>query len=128
MSGGIERRASVRKIIRMACVARFASGIEINGITRNISLNGVEIEASSVSGSSKKPPTTGELGLLTLKFRHAGSPDSMMVQCQVVHILANGMGLSAQFSDLSKREQVMLGIMLKSGRAQIEEQVELEVE
>ena len=124
MSGGIERRAAVRKVIRMSCVARFASGLEINGITRNISLNGVEIEASSVSGSSKKPPTTGELGLLTLKFRHAGSPDSMMVQCQVVHILGNGMGLSAQFSDLSKREQDMLGTMLASGRPLIEDVID----
>jgi len=123
MSGGIERRTSVRKVIRMQCVARFASGIEINGITRNISLNGAEIEASGVAGTSKKIPVPGEQGLLTLKFRCAGSPDSMMVQCQVVHILGNGMGLSAQFSDLNKREQVMLGMMLASGRAQIEQEV-----
>ncbi|MCP4334840.1 MAG: PilZ domain-containing protein [Gammaproteobacteria bacterium] len=104
----------------MACVTRFASGIEINGITRNVSLNGVEIEASSVDGTGKKIPTPGEMGWLTLKFRHGGAPDSMMVQCQVVHILGNGMGLSAQFSDLSKREQDMLGTMLASGRAQID--------
>ena len=124
MSGGIERRTSVRKVIRMACVTRFASGIEINGITRNVSLNGVEIEASSVGGTGKKIPTPGEMGLLTLKFRHGGAPDSMMVQCQVVHILGNGMGLSAQFSDLSKREQVMLGMMLSSGRAQIDDVID----
>ncbi len=127
MSGGIERRTSVRKVIRMQCVVRFASGIEINGITRNISLNGVEVEASAISGTSKRVPAPGELGLLTLKFRHAGSPDSMMVQCQVVHILGNGMGMSAQFSDLSKREQVMLGIMIASGRAQIDEEVDEDV-
>ena len=124
MSGAIERRTSVRKIIRMQCVARFSSGLEINGITKNISLTGVEVEASAISGTSQKIPVPGELGLLTLKFRHAGSPDSMMVQCQVVHILGNGLGLSAQFTDLSKREQVMLGMMLASGRAQIDEQVE----
>ncbi len=123
MNSPIERRTSVRKVIRMACVARFASGVEINGITRNISLNGVEIEASSMSGPSKKPPATGELGLLTLKFKHAGSPDSIMVQCQVVHILGNGMGLTARFSELSKREQDMLGMMIASGRPQIDEVV-----
>ena len=123
MSAAIERRTSIRKIIRMQCVARFSSGLEINGITKNISLTGVEVEASAISGTSKKIPVPGELGLLTLKFRHAGSPDSMMVQCQVVHILGNGLGLSAQFTDLNKREQVMLGMMLASGRAQIDEQV-----
>ena len=127
MSGAIERRASVRKIIRMQCVARFASGLEINGITKNISLTGVEIEATGLSGTSKKIPVPGEMGLLTLKFRHAGSPDSMMVQCQLVHILGNGMGLSAQFTDLNKREQVMMGMMLASGRAQVDEQVDEDV-
>ena len=111
----------------MQCVARFSSGLEVNGITKNISLTGVEIEASGLSGTSKKIPAPGELGLLTLKFRHAGSPDSMMVQCQVVHILGNGLGLSAQFTDLSKREQVMLGMMLASGRGQIDERVDEEV-
>jgi hypothetical protein len=124
MSGAIERRTSVRKVIRMACVARFGSGTEINGITRNISLSGVEIEASSVSGPSKKIPETGELGLLTLKFRHLGAPDSIMVQCQVVHILGNGMGLSARFSELSKREQDMLGTMIASGRPQIDDVID----
>ena len=127
MTGAIERRTSVRKIIRMQCVARFSSGLEVNGITKNISLTGVEVEASGLSGTSKKIPVPGELGLLTLKFRHAGSPDSMMVQCQLVHILGNGLGLSAQFTDLNKREQVMLGMMLASGRAQIDEQVEKEI-
>jgi hypothetical protein len=48
----------------------------------------------------------------------------MMVQCQVVHILGNGMGLSAQFSDLNKREQDMLGTMLASGRAQIDDVID----
>ena len=44
-----------------------------------------------------------------------------MAQCQVVHILGNGMGLSARFSELNKREQEMLGRMIASGRAQIDE-------
>ena len=120
---GIERRASVRKPIRMACVARFASGMEINGLTRNISLTGIEMESSSVSGTSSKEPTPGETGLLTLKFRHAGSPDSIMVQCQLVHILGNGLGLSARFSELSKRDQDILGTMIASGRAQVDDRV-----
>jgi hypothetical protein len=119
----IERRRSVRKPIRMACQVRFPSGVSINGLTRNISLDGVEIEANSVSGSRERMPTPGEAGLLTLKFKHAGSPDSIMVQCQVVHILASGMGLSARFSELSLREQEMLGRMVTAGRAQIDELV-----
>jgi hypothetical protein len=127
MNQPVERRASVRKMIRMQCVVRFSSGVEINGITKNVSLHGAEIEASAVSGTGKKIPVPGELGLLTIKFRHAGSPDSMMVQCQVVTILGNGLGLSAQFSDLTKREQVLLGMMLASGRAQVDDFVDEDV-
>jgi hypothetical protein len=121
---GIERRRSVRKNIRMPCIARFSSGVEIHGITRNISLEGAEIEGHSVSGTKKNPPIPGETGLLTLKFKHLGAPDSMMVQCQVVHILGTGMGLTARFSELSRREQDMLGMMVASGRPQIDEVVD----
>ena len=120
---GIERRASVRKPIRMACVVRFASGLTVNGLTRNLSLNGAEVESSSISGKSDRMPAPGESGLLTLKFKHAGSPDSIMVQCQLVHILGNGMGLSARFSEMNRREQEILGRMLASGRAQVDELV-----
>ena len=119
----IERRSSVRKPIRMACVVRFASGLTVNGLTRNLSLSGAEVESNSISGKSEKMPSPGESGLLTLKFKHAGSPDSIMVQCQLVHILGNGMGLSARFSEMNKREQEILGRMMASGRAQIDELV-----
>jgi len=123
----IERRSSVRKPIRMACVVRFPSGVSINGITRNISLDGAEVESGSMSGPSNRVPVPGESGVLTLKFKHAGSPDSLMAQCQVVHILGNGMGLSARFSELNRREQEILGRMISSGRPEIEEYVEEEV-
>jgi hypothetical protein len=59
MSAAIERRASVRKIIRMQCVARFSSGLEINGITKNISLTGVEVEASAISGATNEDTGPG---------------------------------------------------------------------
>ena len=119
----IERRSSVRKVIRMACVVRFASGLCLNGITRNLSLNGAEVESSSISGNSDKLPSPGESGLLTLKFKHAGSPDSIMLQCQLVHLLGNSMGLSTRYSELNRREQEILGRILASGRAQIDVQV-----
>jgi len=117
----VERRSSVRKRIRMACVVRFPSGVSINGITNNLSLDGAEVESGSMSGPSNRAPVPGESGILTLKFKHAGSPDSLMAQCQIVHILANGVGLSARFSELSRREQEILGRMIASGRAEIED-------
>ena len=64
-----ERRGSARRLIRLACEVRFPSGVTIAGITRNISSEGVEVEANSVSDGKDKTPIPGELGLLTLKFR-----------------------------------------------------------
>jgi hypothetical protein len=113
-----ERRGSARRSIRLACEVRFPSGVSIAGTTRNISSDGVEVEANSVSGGNDKTPTPGELGLLTLKFRKAGAPESILVQCQVVHILGNGLGLTARFSELSRREQSMIGQLVDTGTVQ----------
>ena len=74
---GIERRRSVRKAIRMACVVRFPSGLTVNGITRNISLDGVEVESNSVSGSSNRLPTPGEAGLLMCTWPKDGALDAI---------------------------------------------------
>ena len=119
----IERRSSVRKLIRMACEVHFPGSVAIRGMTRHISLSGAEVEANSISAGGGRIPSPGEAGVLTLKFKHAGAPDSIKVQCQVVHILANGMGLSAEFSQLSQREQELLGRMLASGRPMVDVQV-----
>ena len=113
-----ERRGSARRSIRLACEVRFPSGVSIAGTTRNISSDGVEVEANSVSGGKDKTPTPGELGLLTLKFRKAGAPESILVQCQVVHILGNGLGLTARFSELSRPEQSMIGQLVDTGTVQ----------
>ena len=110
----------------MACGVQFSSGITINGNTRNVSLGGVEIETTSMSGNKAVTLTPGELGLLTLKFRKGGAPESIMVQCQVIQVLGNGLGLSACFSELNKHEQNMLGQIIGSGKAEIEADVEVE--
>ena len=113
---GIERRRSVRKNIRMACTVMFPTGLTVNGNTKNISLTGVEVETTSTSGSNSRPVAPGDPGLLTLKFRRSSGPDSLMSQCQVVHLLGGGMGLSARFSDLSTADQEVLGKIIASGR------------
>ena len=41
-----------------------------------------------------------------------------MVQCQVVHILGNGLDLTARFSELSRPEQNMIGQLVDTGTVQ----------
>ena len=115
----IERRSSVRKSIRMACVVQFPSGITINGNTRDLSLDGVNVESTATMGSGKRNLSPGDIGLLTLKFRKGGVPASIMLQCQVMHITANGFGLSVRFAELNKQELEILGRMIASGRAEV---------
>jgi len=116
----IERRKFVRKAIRMPCVVQFPSGITINGSTRDLSLDGANVESTSMQGPDKKNLTLGENGLLTLKFKKGAIADSILVQCQVLHMVANGIGLSVRFSELNKKEQDLLGQMIASGKAEVD--------
>ena len=115
----IERRTHIRKTVRLGCVVQFSSGITIYGNTRDISLGGVNIDASPMSGPDSRQPAPGESGLLTLKFRRDGVTDAILVQCRVVHVSANGIGLSVRLSELSKREQQTLGQIVASGKAEV---------
>lgn len=118
--GKVERRKFIRKAIRMSCVVQFSSGITFYGNTRDISLDGVVVESTSMSGDSKNEPTLGESGLLTLKFKKRAIADSIQVQCRVIHLVANGLGLSASFLELNKRELDILGEMIAAGKAEVD--------
>jgi len=115
----IERRKFVRKAIRMSCVVQFSSGITINGNTRDISLDGVNIDSTSMSGQGKKNPEPGEGGLLTLKFKRRNFVDAILVQCRAIHVTPNGIGLSVRLSELSKKDQDILGQIIATGKAEI---------
>ena len=116
----IERRKFVRKALRMPCVVQFSSGTTIYGNTHNISLDGVTIESTSMSNPAQTQIAMGEVGLLTLKFKNGAKADAILTQCQVMHLLANGVGLSVRFSELSNKELDLLGQMIASGKSQID--------
>lgn len=111
----IERRKHVRKNVRLSCVVQFSSGITIYGNTKDLSLSGVTIDSTSMSGPGKKNPEQGEGGLLTLKFKRHNIVDAILVQCQVAHVTANGIGLSVRLSELSKKDQELLGQIVATG-------------
>ncbi len=115
----IERRKHVRKPVRLACVIQFSSGITIYGNTKDVSLGGVNVESAPMSDPESRQPSPGESGLLTLKFKRDQVADAILVQCQVVHVTPNGIGLSVRLSELSKREQQTLGQIIASGQAGI---------
>lgn len=116
----IERRKFLRKPIRMPCAVQFSSGTTIYGNTSDLSLNGAAVEFTSASGAFQSKISPGEIGLLTLKFRNGADADSIMAQCQVMHMLPSGVGLSVRFSELSKQQQDLLGQMIASGKPQVD--------
>ncbi len=115
----VERRKFVRKAIRMQCVVQFSSGVTLYGNTVDLSLNGVAVESTSMPQPSGSAIAPGASGLLTLKFKNGPVADVILAKCQVMHVLANGIGLSVRFSELNKKELNLLGQMIASGRPEV---------
>ena len=116
----IERRKFVRKAIRMSCVVQFSSGTTVYGNTTELSLDGAAVEATSMQDTTQNKISMGESGLLTLKFKNGAVADAILAKCQVMHLLANGIGLSVRFSELNKRELNLLGKMIASGKPEVD--------
>ena len=109
-----ERRNSARKIICTSCEVQFPSGITINGITKDLSLDGALIESTSITGNEQGNPSVGEIGLLTLKFNTGGTENEIRVPCQAKHQGANGIGLLIHFIKLKEDEQNLLRQVIDS--------------
>jgi hypothetical protein len=115
-----ERRDSVRKVIRTSCVVQFPSGITINGKTKDLSLDGVLIESTSISSNDQDNPSVGDIGLLTLKFNTGAVENEIRVPCQVRHLGANGIGLLIHFIKLKIDEQDLLRQVIDSDNAEFD--------
>jgi hypothetical protein len=115
-----ERRKQIRKAISVPCVVRFPSGITISDNTRDISLDGVVVESTSLSDTNREGISLGEIGLITLKFKKGAVANSIMAPCQVKHMVANGVGLSVNFIELNKKELDLLEQMIASGKAEVD--------
>ena len=109
-----ERRISVRKAIHVSCVVQFPSGITLDGNTKDLSLEGVLIESTSISSDNKENPAVGDIGLLSLKFNKDGVENTIRVPCQARHQGAKGFGLMIQFIKLKQDEQDFLRQVIAS--------------
>ncbi len=115
-----ERRNFVRKPMRVSCVVQFPSGITLDGSTKDLSLEGVLIESTSISSNNKDNPTVGDIGLLSLKFNKGGVENTIRVPCQARHLGANGFGLLIHFIKLKKDEQDLLRQVIASDNAELD--------
>jgi hypothetical protein len=104
----------------MSCVVQFSSGTTVYGNTTDLSLDGVAVEATSMADTTQNKISMGESGLLTLKFKNGAIADAILAKCQVMHLLANGIGLSVRFSELNKKDLNLLGQMIASGKPEVD--------
>ena len=116
----IEHRKFVRKRIHLTCVVQFPSGVTFHGHSKDLSLEGITIELASIPSGPKKSVAIGESGLLIMRFINGKIDDAIRVHCQVVHMTANGMGLSIHFYELNKYEQAILGQIIATESSEIE--------
>lgn len=117
----IEHRKYIQKHIHLSCVVSFPSGNTFYGHSKDLSLESVTIELSSMP-TGKNKVSIGESGLLSLRFINGKVNDSIRVHCQVTNMSANGMGLSIRFYELNKKEQAILGQIIATESATIEAQ------
>ena len=117
----VERRKFIRKKIRLRAALALPSGMIVYGNTRDISLEGVFFESTSFSGGQASSMSMGDAGILTLWFRLGGREDFIKVRCQLLHMSAGGAGFSIRHSELNAKDQNVLGRIIGSGRAQIED-------
>lgn len=92
----VEHRKFIRKNIHMSCMVQFPSGSTFYGHSKGLSLEGVSLELTTIP-TGKADVKIGESGLLIMHFINGKADDSIRVHCQVIHMNANGMGLSIRF-------------------------------
>lgn len=120
MVQNIERRKFIRKRVRMSCALVMPSGMTFYGNTVDVSLEGICMESTAFS-SGGGPVNSSDSGLLNIRFRVGNKEDSIKARCQIMHVTANGVGLTIRYAELNKKYQDKLGKIIASGNTQIEE-------
>lgn len=116
-----ERRTHQRKSIRIACSLEMMCGTSYHGHTRNISDNGVFMESCNVTVPTRNgsAPRVGDLGMLRLHYKRGEISESISARCRLIHITADGIGIFANFSELTEKELVVLDKILKANSDRI---------
>jgi len=110
----VERRKFSRKRVKLNCQLQLNSGVLVHGFTRDISQEGIMLEAQPLPRRQQNmTPKTGDMGLLILQHHKQGSPAAIKIRCRVLHTQANCIGLYLFYSKLTKLDQQNLDTILE---------------
>lgn len=101
--------------IRLKCTLQLISGKTYRGFTHEISLERLFMECQSATTGGGGKPKDGDQAIVTLYFVKQGEHLSIKTRCRIFQVLANGIAIIANFSDLSKEESDTLKFLLKAG-------------
>ena len=111
----IERRKFPRRLVRLSCHLQFGSGVLVHGNTHDISQEGASVETQPLANHQQDmTPKVGDLGMLILRYKNRGAPDSMKIHCRVVHAQANRIGLYLFYSRLSELDKQNIDMILET--------------
>lgn len=74
----------------------------------------MESNEFSMPVRKNRVPKVGDIGLFRFFFKHENTNESVAVMCRLIHVLPNGVGIRANFSELTKQQQEILEKILES--------------
>ena len=112
----VERRKFSRKQVKLSCHLQLASGVLVHGVTRDISQEGVGMEAQPLPGNQQNmAPKVGDMALLILQYNTQVASDSMKIRCRVMYTQANRIGLHLFYSRMTTLDKHNLDKILETG-------------
>jgi PilZ domain-containing protein len=109
------KRQNKRRNLRISCSLELSGGVLIRGYTKDISNAGVFMESQGFSLQGREPPKYGDMGNLRLYFRRGNLVESIQARSRILNVVANGVGIATQFSELNLKERRIIEYMISTG-------------
>ena len=73
------------------------------------------MESQGFSLQGRAPPKFGDMGNLRLYFRRGNLVESIQARSRILNVVANGVGIATQFSELNQKERKIIDHMITTG-------------
>jgi hypothetical protein len=108
----MERRASFRKQIKLACTLQSYAGVTWYGHTRDLSAEGAQVDCPGIALPGRQTLKIGDPVVLSFSFRIGGRQETVTVGCRAVRITGSTIGLQMFSGSLPKARRARLAILL----------------
>lgn len=110
----MERRAGLRKQVKLACTLQSYAGVTWYGHTRDLSAEGAQIECPGITLPGRHALKPGDPVVLSFSFRIGDKLETMTVGCRALRICGATIGLQMFSGSLPKSRKARLAILLSA--------------